>query len=117
MQAPAAGIVTLAEDDLYFTGGTVILDHGAGVSSTFLHLSEVRASVGDFLEAGEVFGLVGATGRVTGAHLDWRVNWFEVCLDCWATAARRVAHVNPASGCAATATVRGGHGSSPRAWR
>ena len=81
IQAPASGIVTLAEDDLYFTGGTVILDHGAGISSTFQHLSVVGVEAGDFLEAGDVLGLVGATGRVTGPHLHWAVNWFEVRLD------------------------------------
>ncbi len=79
--APAPGRVRLAENDLYFTGGTVILDHGHGVSSAFLHMSRVHVAVGDFLDRGELLGEIGATGRVTGAHLDWRINWFNVRLD------------------------------------
>ena len=79
--APAAGIIAMAEADLYYTGGTVMIDHGFGVTSVLSHLSAVLADVGDQVEAGDVVGLVGATGRVTGAHLDWRVNWFSVRLD------------------------------------
>lgn len=75
VRAPAAGVVTLAEPDLFFSGGTVILDHGYRVSSTFMHMSEVSVQAGDELEAGDVIGAVGATGRATGAHLDWRMNW------------------------------------------
>lgn len=78
---PAAGIIAMAEADLYYTGGTVMIDHGFGVTSVLSHLSAVLADVGDQVEAGDVVGLVGATGRVTGAHLDWRVNWFSVRLD------------------------------------
>lgn len=73
--APAAGIVTLAEDDLYYEGGTVFLDHGQGLVSLFLHMSELDVAVGDTLEAGAPIGKVGATGRVTGAHLHWAVKW------------------------------------------
>jgi len=73
--APAAGIVTLAEDDLYYEGGTVFLDHGHGLVSIFLHMSEVDVAVGDTLEAGDDIGKIGATGRVTGAHLHWAVKW------------------------------------------
>ena len=79
--APAAGVIAMAEDDLYYTGGTIMIDHGFGVTSVFSHLSEVIAVVGAQVEAGGILGRVGATGRVTGAHLDWRVNWFEVRLD------------------------------------
>ncbi len=79
--APAAGIIAMAEADLYYTGGTVMIDHGFGVTSVLSHLSAVLADVGDQVEAGDVVGLVGATGRVTGAHLDWRVNWFSERLD------------------------------------
>ena len=79
--APAAGLVTLAEPDLYFSGGTVILDHGHGLSSAFLHLAKVTVSVGDRLSQGMPLGTVGATGRATGPHLDWRVNWFDRRLD------------------------------------
>lgn len=73
--APAAGVVTLAEDDLYYEGGTVFLDHGQGLVSIFLHMSRVDAAVGDVLQAGDAIGKVGATGRVTGAHLHWAVKW------------------------------------------
>lgn len=81
VKAPADGVVVLAEKDLYYTGGTVILDHGHGLSSAFLHLSEVTAKVGDRLRQGDVLGTLGATGRVTGPHLDWRMNWFEARID------------------------------------
>lgn len=73
--APAAGRVTLAEPDLYYSGGTVILDHGYGLSSSFLHMSEVSVAVGDELLPGDLIGAVGATGRATGPHLDWRMAW------------------------------------------
>lgn len=79
--SPAAGIIAMAEPDLYYTGGTVMIDHGFGVTSVLSHLSQVLAVVGAQVDPGEVVGLVGATGRVTGAHLDWRVNWFGVRLD------------------------------------
>ncbi|MEO0882220.1 MAG: M23 family metallopeptidase [Pseudomonadota bacterium] len=73
--APAAGIVTLADDDLYYEGGTVFLDHGHGLVSIFLHMSEIDTEVGDVLAAGDPIGKIGATGRVTGAHLHWGVKW------------------------------------------
>lgn len=79
--APAPGVVTLAEPDLYFSGGTVILDHGYKLSSTFLHMSAVSVQVGDELQAGDLIGAVGATGRATGPHLDWRMNWREERID------------------------------------
>lgn len=72
--APASGVIVLAESDLYFSGGTIILDHGAGLSSSFLHLSALTVSVGQIVSQGEVVGLVGSTGRSTGPHLDWRMN-------------------------------------------
>lgn len=78
--APASGVVTLA-DDLYITGGTVLLDHGHGVSSNFLHLSRIDVAVGDTVEQGEPIGAVGATGRATGPHLHWGMNWFDVRVD------------------------------------
>ena len=81
VRAPAAGRVTLAEPDLYFSGGTVILDHGYRLSSSFLHMSEVSVQVGDELQAGDIIGAVGATGRATGPHLDWRMNWREQRID------------------------------------
>lgn len=79
--APAAGTVTLAEPDLYFSGGTLIVDHGYGLSSSFLHLSEILVEVGDRVEPGDAVARVGATGRVTGPHLDWRMNLGETRVD------------------------------------
>ena len=78
--APTSGIVTLAED-LYYSGNTVILDHGMGVFSTFLHLDTMTVTVGDKLEKGEQLGTLGATGRATGPHLDWRLNLGPMRLD------------------------------------
>ncbi|MFT5451995.1 MAG: murein DD-endopeptidase MepM/ murein hydrolase activator NlpD [Enterobacterales bacterium] len=79
--APVSGIVTLAHNDMYYSGGTLILDHGQGLSSTFLHLSEILVKEGQYIDKGAVIAKVGATGRVTGAHLDWRINWFTIRLD------------------------------------
>ncbi|KEQ18653.1 M23 family metallopeptidase [Endozoicomonas numazuensis] len=79
--APAHGIVRMAEPDLYYSGGTIILDHGFGITTSYLHLSEVKVVEGQKIKRGEVIGAIGATGRVTGAHLDWRANWFDVRLD------------------------------------
>ena len=81
VKAPAAGIVTFAAPDLYLTGGTVLIDHGAGVSSNFLHLSRIDVKVGDRVEQGQVFAAVGATGRSTGPHLHWGMNWFSTRVD------------------------------------
>lgn len=81
VKAPAAGIVTFADTDLYLTGGTLLLDHGHGVSSNFLHLSRIDVKVGDRIEQGQVIGAVGKTGRATGPHLHWGLNWFDVRLD------------------------------------
>lgn len=81
LYAPAAGIVTFAEADLFLTGGTVLIDHGHGVSSVFLHLSRIDVEPGQRLEAGEAFGAVGATGRATGPHMHWGLNWFDLRLD------------------------------------
>ncbi len=81
VRAPAGGEIRLAEADLYYSGGTIILDHGHGLSSSFLHMSRVDVIVGQHVAQGEVLGAIGATGRVTGAHLDWRMNWFDQRLD------------------------------------
>jgi len=81
VQAPASGVVTFARSDLYLTGGTLLLDHGHGVSSNFLHLSRIDVHVGDRVEQGQVIGAVGATGRASGPHLHWGMNWFEVRVD------------------------------------
>ncbi|QIZ76373.1 M23 family metallopeptidase [Ferrimonas lipolytica] len=79
--APADGIITLAVPDMFYSGGTVIIDHGYGVSSTFLHLSKLSVEVEQEVKQGELVGQVGATGRVTGPHLDWRMNWFGERVD------------------------------------
>jgi biotin carboxyl carrier protein len=81
VKAPAAGLVTFAASDLYLTGGTLLLDHGFGVSSNFLHLSRIDVKVGDRVEQGQVIAAVGATGRATGPHLHWGMNWFDVRID------------------------------------
>lgn len=79
--APADGIVSLVNPDMFFSGGTLYLDHGHGVSSAFLHLSKILVQPGQTVRQGEKIALIGNTGRVTGAHLDWRVNWFEARVD------------------------------------
>ena len=81
VKAPAAGVVTFAAEDLYLTGGTLLLDHGYGVSSNFLHLSRIDVKPGDRVEQGQVIAAVGATGRATGPHLHWGMNWFDVRVD------------------------------------
>ena len=81
VRAPAAGEVALAEPDLYFTGGTVMLDHGHGLTSVYSHLAEITVAVGQNLRRGDPLGTVGSTGRSTGPHLDWRLNWFDQRLD------------------------------------
>ena len=73
--APAAGTVTLGDPDLYYEGGTVFLDHGDGLVSVFMHMSEVDVSAGDTVLAGERLGASGNTGRTTGPHLHWAVKW------------------------------------------
>ena len=75
------GVVTMAESDLYYTGGTIIMDHGHGISTIYSHLENVLVSVGDQINQGDVIGTVGSTGRSTGPHLDFRINWFQTRLD------------------------------------
>ncbi|RYZ87470.1 MAG: M23 family metallopeptidase, partial [Moraxellaceae bacterium] len=79
--APQDALVTLAEDDLFYSGGTVILDHGLGLSSTCMHLSRVLVKRGQRVKQGDVIALIGNTGRVTGPHLDWRMNWHNQHID------------------------------------
>lgn len=81
VRAPAAGVITLAEPDLFYSGGTIILDHGYRLSSSFLHLSKLHVTVGDEVQAGDLIGEVGATGRATGPHLDWRMSWRSARID------------------------------------
>lgn len=79
--APSDGVVRLAERDLYYTGGTIILDHGHGLSSAFLHMQRLTVKPGQFVKQGEKIGTLGSTGRSTGPHLDWRINLFGARLD------------------------------------
>ena len=81
IKSSASGTVTMAEDDLYYTGGTIIMDHGHGISTIYSHLENVMVSVGDKINQGDIIGTVGSTGRSTGPHLDFRVNWFQTRLD------------------------------------
>jgi hypothetical protein len=79
--APADGVVSLAVPDMYFTGATVMIDHGHGLESLCAHMQTVRVAVGQAVRQGEPIGAVGATGRATGAHLHWGVFWFERAID------------------------------------
>ncbi len=81
IKSSGSGMVTLAENDLYYTGGTIIMDHGHGISTIYSHLEKVMVSVGDNINQGDIIGTVGSTGRSTGPHLDFRVNWFQTRLD------------------------------------
>lgn len=78
---PQAGIVRLAEHDLYFSGGTIVIDHGYGVTTSYLHLRQLELSAGQTVSKGQKLGEVGMTGRATGPHLCWRLNWFQERLD------------------------------------
>ena len=81
IKSSGSGVVTMAEDDLYYTGGTIIMDHGHGISTIYSHLETVMVSVGDNINKGDIIGTVGSTGRSTGPHLDFRLNWFQTRLD------------------------------------
>jgi len=81
IHAPAAGIVTFAEPDLVLTGGTVLIDHGHGLSSSFLHMSRLDVKTGEHIARGQVIGAAGMTGRATGPHVHWGFNWFDVRVD------------------------------------
>ena len=76
-----AGYCDMFVPDMFYSGGTMIIDHGHGVSSTFLHLSAAYVNVGDKVSKGQLVAAVGASGRATGPHLDWRINWFNMRLD------------------------------------
>lgn len=79
--APADGVIRLAEKDLFFSGGTIILDHGMGINSGYLHMSKLLVKTGDTVKQGQPIGLVGSSGRATGPHLCWRLNWYQSRLD------------------------------------
>ena len=75
------GVVTLVENDMYFTGGTIIFDHGHGISTLYMHMKDINVKKGQKVKKGEIVGTLGQSGRATGPHLDIRLNWFEVKLD------------------------------------
>ena len=81
IKAMLDGVVTLSEKDLYYTGGTIIFDHGHGVSTLYMHVKDIYVNNGQIVKQGDVIGTVGKTGRATGPHLDIRLNWFDVKLD------------------------------------
>ncbi len=81
VKAMMDGEVTLAENDMYFTGGTLIFDHGHGISTLFMHMKDINVKVGQKVKKGEIVGTLGQSGRATGPHLDIRLNWFNVKLD------------------------------------
>ena len=81
VKAMLNGTVTLAEKDLYYTGGTLIFDHGHGISTLYMHLNDIYVEKGQKIKQGDIIGTVGATGRATGPHLDVRLNWFGTRLD------------------------------------
>jgi murein DD-endopeptidase MepM/ murein hydrolase activator NlpD len=81
VKAPVGGIVTLVHPDMFLSGGTLIIDHGHGLSSTFIHLSKILVQLGDKITQGQDIALVGQTGRASGPHLHWAMNWFEERVD------------------------------------
>ena len=81
IKAMLSGVVTLAEPDLFYTGGTLIFDHGHGISTLYMHMKTLAVKKGQKVKQGDIIGTVGSTGRSTGAHLDVRLNWFQIRLD------------------------------------
>ena len=75
------GVITLVEKDMYFTGGTIIFDHGHGISTLYMHMKDIYVEVGQKVKKGDIVGTLGQSGRATGPHLDIRLNWFDVKLD------------------------------------
>jgi len=81
IKAMLDGTATLVESDLFYTGGTLIFDHGHGVSTLYMHMEKILVKKGQKVKQGDIIGTVGSTGRATGAHLDVRLNWFQIRLD------------------------------------
>ena len=81
VKAMISGIVTLAEPNLYYSGGTLIFDHGHGISTLYMHMHEIFVEKEQKVNQGDIIGTVGSTGRATGPHLDVRLNWFSTRLD------------------------------------
>ncbi len=81
IKAMLDGTATMVEPDLFYTGGTLIFDHGHGISTLYMHMQKIYVKKGQNVKQGEIIGTVGSTGRSTGAHLDIRLNWFGTRLD------------------------------------
>ena len=81
IKAMLDGTATMVEPDLFYTGGTLIFDHGHGISTLYMHMKDIYVKKGQKVKQGEIIGTVGSTGRSTGPHLDVRLNWFGVRLD------------------------------------
>ena len=81
IRAMLGGTATMVEKDLFYTGGTLIFDHGHGISTLYMHMKEIYVEKNQKVKQGEIIGTVGSTGRSTGAHLDVRLNWFGTRLD------------------------------------
>jgi len=81
IKAMLDGTATMVENDLFYTGGTLIFDHGHGISTLYMHMQKIFVKKGQKVKQGDVIGTVGSTGRSTGAHLDVRLNWFGTRLD------------------------------------
>ena len=81
IKAMNSGIATLVEQDLFYTGATLIFDHGHGISTLYMHMDKVFVNKGDHVKKGDIIGTVGSSGRSTGPHLDVRLNWFGTRLD------------------------------------
>jgi len=81
VKAMLNGTATLVEKDLFYTGATLIFDHGHGISTLYMHLKDIYVKKGQKIKQGEVIGTVGKSGRATGPHLDIRLNWFGTRLD------------------------------------
>jgi murein DD-endopeptidase MepM/ murein hydrolase activator NlpD len=109
--AAADGIVSMVNENMLLTGKTLILDHGYGLSSTYMHMSSISVKPGQQVKQGQMIGRIGATGRVTGPHVDWRVNLYQVRLD--PALLVPPMPISPASAGAATATGRAASGSRP----
>lgn len=81
VRAPADGVVTMNQPDLFYTGTTIMLDHGHGLSTLYIHLNHSDVTLGQSVKQGEIIGSVGATGRATGPHLHWGMSLFSTRLD------------------------------------
>ena len=81
IKAMLDGTATMVEPDLFYTGGTLIFDHGHGISTLYMHMKDIYVKKGQKVKQGDIIGTVGSTGRSTGPHLDVRLNWFDVRLD------------------------------------